>query len=136
MGLLIDSSVLVAAERGRLRLQDVLAGSEDESVAISVITASEMLHGIQRAKTVEQASKRQQFVNFVLELFPIIPIDLEVARHHARIWAELQARGEMICPHDLLIAASALAFGYKVMTFNVSEFERVPGLNVLNPAHD
>lgn len=46
MGLLIDSNVLVAAERGRLRLQDVLAGSEDESVAISVITASEMLHSI------------------------------------------------------------------------------------------
>ncbi len=84
----------------------------------------------------EQASKRQQFVDFVLELFPIIAIDLEVARHHARIWAELQARDEMIGPHDLLIAASALAFGYKVMTFNVSEFERVPGLNVLNPTHN
>jgi len=136
MGLLIDSSALVAAERGRLRLQDVLTGSEDESVAISVITASEMLHGIQRARTVEQASKRQQFVSFILDLFPIIPIDLEVAQIHARIWAELQVRGEMIGTHDLLIAASALAFGYKVMTLNVDEFSRVAGLQVLSPTHE
>ncbi len=84
MGLLIDSSVLVAAERERTHLQTVLAGTEDESVAISVITASEMLHGIQRARTVGQVGRRQQFVSFVLELFPIIPIDLEVARHHVR----------------------------------------------------
>lgn len=136
MGLLIDSSVLIAAERGRLRLQDVLAGNEDESAAISVITASEMLHGIQRAKTDEQASKRQQFVSFLLDLFPIIPIDLEVAHRHARIWAELQVRGEMIGAHDLLIAASALAFGYKVVTFNVDEFARVAGLQVLSPTHE
>ena len=122
MGLLIDSSVLIAAERERIHLQTVLSAIGDEPVAISVITASEMLHGIQRARTVEQVGKREQFVSFVLELLPIIPIDLEVARHHARIWAELQARGEMIGAHDLLIAASALAFGYSVMTFNVGEF--------------
>ncbi len=133
MGLLIDSSVLVAAERERIHFQSVFAGSADEPLAISVITVSEMLHGIQRARTIEQAERRQQFVSFLLELFPVIPIDLEVARHHARIWAELQARGEMIGAHDLLIAASALAFGYSVMTFNISEFARVPGLRVLNP---
>ena len=134
MGLLIDSSVLIAAERERIHLQTVLSANGDEPVAISVITASEILHGIQRARTVEHVAKRQQFVSFVLELFPIIPIDLEVARHHARIWAALQARGELIGAHDLLIAASALAFGYGVMTFNVGEFARVPGLRTLNPA--
>lgn len=133
MGLLIDSSVLIAAERGRIRLQSVLAGNEDESLAISVVTASELLHGIYRAKTVEQAERRRQFVNFVLALFPIIPIDLEVAHHHARIWTGLQTRGEMIGPYDLLIAASALASGYKVVTFNVDEFMRVPGLQVVTP---
>ncbi|GIK71036.1 MAG: hypothetical protein BroJett021_00240 [Chloroflexota bacterium] len=133
MGLLIDSSVLIAAERGRIRLQSVLAGNEDESLAISVVTASELLHGIYRAKTVEQAERRRQFVNFVLALFPIIPIDLEVAHHYARIWAGLQTRGEMIGPHDLLIAASALASGYKVVTFNVDEFTRVPGLQAVTP---
>ncbi|MFN3979571.1 MAG: PIN domain-containing protein [Caldilinea sp.] len=133
MGLLIDSSVLIAAERGRIRLQSVLAGNEDESLAISVVTASELLYGIYRAKTVEQAERRRQFVNFVLALFPIIPIDLEVAHHHARIWAGLQTRGEMIGPYDLMIAASALASGYKVVTFNVDEFTRVPGLQVVTP---
>jgi tRNA(fMet)-specific endonuclease VapC len=136
VGLLIDSSVLGTAKRGRIRLQSVLAGRENESLAISVITASEMLHGIQRTRTVEQASRRQEFVSFVLELFPIIPIDLEVARHHARLWAELQTRGEMIGPHDLLIASSALAFGYNVMTLDVDEFARVPGLRVLNPTSE
>lgn len=136
MGLLIDSSVLIAAERGRIQLRNVIAGSGEESLAISVITASELLHGIHRAKTLDQASKRQQFANFVLDLFPVIPIDLEVARYHARVWAGLQARGEMIGAHDLLIAASALAVDYTVVTFNIDEFRRVPALRVLNPPTD
>ena len=109
VGVFLVNSVLIAAERERIHLQTVLSAIGDEPVAISVITASEMLHGIQRARTLEQVGKRQQFVSFILDLFPIIPVDLEVARHHARIWAELQARGDLIGAHDLLIAASALA---------------------------
>jgi tRNA(fMet)-specific endonuclease VapC len=130
---LIDSSVLIAAERGRILLHDVLVGNGDELLAISVITASELLHGIHRAKRPAQAAKRQQFVSFILELFPLIPIDLEVAHHHTRLWSELQARGQLIGAHDLLIAASALAIDYGVMTFNVDEFQRVPDLRVVNP---
>jgi len=49
MGILIDSSVFIAAERGRLSLDAHLAGQEQEPVVISAITASELLHGVQRA---------------------------------------------------------------------------------------
>lgn len=136
MGFVIDSSVLIAAERGRIQLRNVMADSGDDPLAISVITASELLHGIHRAKTPEQAGKRQQFTNYILDLFPVIPIDLEVARHHARIWAGLQARGEMIGAHDLLIAASALAIDYAVVTLNADEFRRVPALRVVSPPAD
>jgi tRNA(fMet)-specific endonuclease VapC len=63
----------------------------------------------------------------------VIAVDLEVARVHAELWATLQSRGEMIGAHDLLIAATARALNYGVVTLNVDEFQRVPGLNVYVP---
>ncbi len=63
--------------------------------------------------------------------FEPIPIGPEVARIHAEVWARLEAAGAIIGAHDLWIAATALAHGLTVMTANVGEFERVPGLSVL-----
>jgi tRNA(fMet)-specific endonuclease VapC len=50
---------------------------------------------------------------------------------HAQIWAELQAKGEMIGAHDSWIAATALAHGMTLATANAKEFERVPALELL-----
>jgi predicted nucleic acid-binding protein len=60
----------------------------------------------------------------------ILPVDLQVAREHARIWAELAQRGEMIGPYDLLIAATALAYRVPLATLNDREFRKVKGLEV------
>ena len=61
-------------------------------------------------------------VKTILGLVPVIPFDLIVARTHARIWAELAAADQPIGAHDLLIAATALAHGYAVLTVNVQDF--------------
>src|SRR5258706_375778 len=61
-----------------------------------------------------------------------LPFDLAQARVHARIWADLQTRGQMIGPHDLQIGAAALALGHEVATLNVQEFQRVTGLKVVD----
>ena len=70
----------------------------------------------------------------MLATFHILPFDLSAARIHAELWAQLTAAGHMIGPNDLLIAATALAYGYAVLTENVRESERVPGLTVRRPA--
>jgi predicted nucleic acid-binding protein len=73
---------------------------------------------------------RSAFVEAVLEQFPLLAIDVAAARAHARIWADLASAGLRIGPHDLWLAASCIAHGHTMVTANVREFERVPGLTI------
>ena len=130
MGFLIDASALIDAEQGRLDLAEKIRGREREEFFISVITASELLHGVWRAKHPSVRSKRAAFVEGILERFPILPIDVSIARIHAQMWAELESRGMPISPHDMWLAAACIAHGYTLATGNVEEFTRVPGLAV------
>jgi predicted nucleic acid-binding protein len=128
MGTLIDSSVLVAAERGKLDLGTRLGELGEEPVAIAAITASELLHGIHRASTREQKSRREVFVEQLLAHIDVIPFDLVAARIHARLSAELHRTP--IGAHDLLIAATGVALGYSVATRDLRSFPRIPGVRV------
>ena len=130
MGVLIDASVLIEHERGRVDLERHLVGREQEEFFLSVITASELLHGVHRATEPNVRARRSAFVEAVLERFSLLSVDLAAARAHARLWAELMAEGRLIGPHDLWLAATCLAHGLTMVTTNVREFARVPGLAV------
>lgn len=130
MGVLIDASVLIDRERGRLDLSERIRGREQEEFFLSVVTASELLHGVHRARSSSVRARRSAFVEAVLERFPILPIDVATARSHARIWADLAAAGDLIGSHDLWLAATCLADGLTLATGNARDFERVPGLDV------
>ena len=127
---LIDTTLLINRERGGDRLER-LVGDRDR--AISVITVSELLHGVHRAKGAIRL-KRQSFVEHLLAAFEPIPITEAVARVHASIWADLAARGEAVGAHDLWIAATAIAHGLDLATDDTAAFHRVPGLTVLSNA--
>ena len=133
MGFLIDTSVLIAAERGRFSLADLVRDLAGEPLALAAITASELLHGVHRAIDPNVAEKRSRFVEYILDLFPVLPFDLETARVHAELWVALQRGGQVIGAHDLIIAATARAADYGLITANNAEFQRVPGLTVINP---
>lgn len=128
---IIDSSVLVAAERGQLDLNTVLGASGSLPVGIAAITASELLHGVHRAITPAQRAMRESFVERLIGSVLVLPFDLTVARLHARVWAELAAQGITVGAHDLIIAATALANGGTVATRDDRSFPRIPGLSVL-----
>jgi tRNA(fMet)-specific endonuclease VapC len=130
VGVLIDASVLIGHERGRVNLEPHLAGREDEEFFLSVVTASELLHGVHRAEDPNIRARRSAFVEAVLERFPLLSVDLATARAHAQLWAGLMAEGRIIGPHDLWLAATCLAHGLTMVTTNVREFARVPGLDV------
>ncbi len=127
----VDSSVLVAIERGQLELSAVLVESGTSPVAIAAITASELLHGVHRAATAAQRALREAFVERLLSSIPVLPFDLTVARVHARMWAELATQGITVGAHDLLIAATAKANGGTVATRDERSFPRIPGISVL-----
>ncbi|MBX3029822.1 MAG: PIN domain-containing protein [Chloroflexi bacterium] len=127
MGVLIDTSLLIGREQ-RGRITGLI---ERPGVAISVITVSELLHGVHRATT-EHRARREAIVEGILAGMKPVPITTAVARVHARIWSHLESRGSLIGPHDLWIASTALAHGYAVATLNRAEFERVPGLRLVD----
>jgi tRNA(fMet)-specific endonuclease VapC len=130
VGILIDSSVFIAAERGRLALAEHIRGLEQEPIALSALTASELLHGVHRANDAHRRSRRERFVDAILTRFPVVEFGLEAARVHARLWAELLERGQVVGPHDLIIGATAIAMDFQVATVNARDFERIPGLRV------
>jgi predicted nucleic acid-binding protein len=127
MATLIDSSVLIAAERGQLNF-DVIAAEED--VAVSAVTVSELLHGVHRARTPAQHHRRQAFVEGLIAQLPVIAFDLIVARVHASLWADLAKRGVAVDECDLMIGATAIAKGYAIATRDERSFPKIPGLKM------
>lgn len=129
MGVLIDASILVEYERGRLDVAAAIEG-RDEEFYLSVVTASELLHGVHRASDSSVRARRSAFAEGVLSSFPLLDIEMSIARAHAGLWADLARTGRPIGAHDLWIAASCLARGLRLATVNAGEFGRVPGLDV------
>ena len=130
MGVVLDTSIIVAAERSAGDFARFLESLGDEPVAIAAITASELLHGCLRARDAAVRARRGAFVDGLLDTIPVLPFGLPEARRHADVWAELAKRGTMIGPHDLLVGATALAHGHALVTLNRRGFRRVPGLVV------
>ncbi len=128
MAVLIDTTVLINAERRGQALDDVIG---DKERGISTITASELLHGVHRAEDGAVRARRSAFVEHVISAMEPLPITTAIARAHAAVWAELEKDGDLIGAHDLWIAATALSHGMEVATANVKDFERVPGLTVV-----
>ena len=118
MGLIFDTTEIIHLERNAEHIQELIIGVGEEPFGISIITVSELLHGVERATTEAIRVKRQAFVEGILEQFSVLPFDMPAARMHARIWAILAKRGEVIGAHDLIIAATAISLDYEVVTSN------------------
>jgi len=129
MGVIFDTTALIALERGSSNLDELLRGREQDSFGISVISAAELLHGVHRADSEARRLRRQAFVEKLIEIFPTYPFDLGAARIYARIWASLAARGLRIGSHDLLIASTAISRGDTLVTANARDFGRIEGLD-------
>ena len=130
MGVIFDSSVIIALERKRDQAVHLVAGREEEPFGISAITVAELLHVVERADTEERKIRRKAFVEKVIDLFPVYPFDTSIARIYAKIWASLAKRGLMIGAHDLIIAATAISLNYAVITTNVRDLKKIEGLRI------
>lgn len=126
----MPTSVFIASERRLVDFGSWLTAHGSDEIAISVITAAELLHGCERAMDSGTRARRAAFVEHILDSLPVLPYTLGSARHHARIWARLGRRGSTIGPHDLIIAATALDSGYSLATLNRRDFERIPDLQL------
>ncbi len=124
--------MIIAAERGKFDLEGLLEAYRDEPVRIAAVTASELLHGWERAPAGRHRDNRQRFVEGLLKILPSVPFDLDVARVHAQLWARLEEQGAMIGAHDLLIAATCVREGDVIATLNDKEFSRIAELSLVD----
>ncbi len=132
MAILIDSDVIIQAERGLFDLDGWLESMPEEEFKLAAITLAELWHGAERA-TGTHRTKRELFLRRVFASFECVPYDQHAAYAHAGVWAELESGGRMIGPYDLILASTALKHGYAVATINTRHFAAVPGLTVIQP---
>jgi len=128
--MILDTTILIEAERRRLDVETLVHGREDEPFGLSVITVSELLHGVHRADSQKRRLKRSAYVEKVIEQFPLYPFDLAAARIYAELWANLLMKGFQVGAHDLLIASTALSLGFSVATFDKRHFDKIEGLEL------
>ncbi len=125
MGVIFDTSVLIALERGSHAIEKLVAGREGEPFGISVVTVAELLHGVHRADSEKRRLIRGAFVEKIIQTFPVYPFDLNAARIYAKLWSNLAKKGTTIGAHDLMIASTALALGFSVITVDVRDYGKV-----------
>lgn len=134
MGLILDSSIAIAAERRGDTVENLLKHivdvRGDQPVALSAVAVVELVHGIYRADTAQRQARRQSFVDDLLSAVMVYPLTAEAAKLAGKVDAEQQNRGVVIPFADLLIGATALSLGYAVLTVNARHFEQVPGLSI------
>ena len=135
MGLVLDSTALVAAERGKVPISELLGTLQGQhggtDVVISAISVVELDHGIYRARSPEQKLKRRNYLETVFASIPVEPFTREIGHTVAQIDAEARMTGRVIPFADLLIGGTALHLGYGLVTRNESHFRLIAGLTVI-----
>jgi tRNA(fMet)-specific endonuclease VapC len=126
--LLDTNTVSYHIRRSSARLQQRLRRTKAADVALSVVTEMEIRYGLARNPALRIAPLVEEFLAGIT----ILPLTSDVAPHYARTRAELERQGRPEGPLDLMIAAHGLALGATVVTTNLKEFRRVPGLRCVD----
>jgi predicted nucleic acid-binding protein len=136
LGLILDSSVIIAAERKRQTVGDLLTSVGqafgEVEIAISAVTLAELVHGVVRANTPQIKDARRAFIDELKKHVPVHPITDSTAEIAGQLSGEQAAKGITLPADDLLIGASAVEQGYAVATLNIRHFQKIPGLQVVS----
>jgi tRNA(fMet)-specific endonuclease VapC len=105
-----------------------LSAVGESTVCTSIVVACELRFGAKK----KGSSRLEERVDEVLASLEVLPLDKESDRHYAEIRTHLSRKRRPIGSNDLLIAAHTLALDLILVTNNVDEFARVPGLSIEN----
>jgi len=131
VGTVVDTSVLIAAGHGDIDIGETLEADGDQAIAVATISVSELLHGAHRLRHAVARARAERSIEELLTRFAIVDFDTDIARLHARLGADLAAKGTAVGPHDLIVAATALSLDYRVATRDKRSFPKIPGLDVV-----
>jgi predicted nucleic acid-binding protein len=132
VGLVLDTSAVIAIERAGTDWREGLAYLADESLALPAIVYAELLLGVRLAQHAAQAAARQARLNFLASHVPIVLFGLEIAEHWANTYVTLSRDGRLIPANDLAVVATArhLDYGVLVGPSDETHFRAVPDLRV------
>jgi len=137
LGLVLDSSTAIAAERKNQAvvdfIQGIFAAHGEVELLLSPVTVAELVHGIYRAKTAGAAKRRQEYIEELTRLIPVRPVTRRTAWIIGQIEGTEAAKGNVLPFNELMIAAAALEHeDYGVLTGNLRHFRKIPGLRVFS----
>ena len=127
---MLDTDICIyIIKRKPLRVLERLESIQPDQLSMSAITFAELMNGAKKSQRVEANVTK---LNALGEILEICSFDQQAAVAYGDVRSSLEKRGEVIGPHDLLIAAHALSLGRTLITNNEREFKRVEGLKVDN----
>ncbi len=116
LGLILDSSIVIEAERKHQTVEDFLDAIRQRfgeiEIAISSVTVAELVHGVERARTTEIRNRRRAFIDEIKRHVPIRSVTEETGELAGTLSGTEAARGVILPIDDLLIAVAALEQGY------------------------
>ena len=134
MGLILDSSVIIIAERAGNTVEElierIIQTTGDQDAALSAVGLTELIHGIYRAQNAGQRLRRETFLGELLRSLAVYPYTRDTALLAGKLDGEQQSKGVVIPFPDLLIGPTALSLGFAVLTANPRHFAMIPGLSV------
>ncbi len=122
---MLDTNLCIRVLRDRPAWVRERFNAEAAALCVSTVTLAELLVGAE--KSAHPARNRRAVEGFAARL-EVLSFDAEAAAHYADIRADLERRGQVIGPYDLMIAGHARSRGLVVVTGNLGEFRRVAGL--------
>jgi tRNA(fMet)-specific endonuclease VapC len=135
LGLVLDSSTVIAAERLKQSVADLIESifrtHGPVELSLAPVSVAELVHGIFRAQTSAANQRRREYIDELVKLLPLHPITLQTGYLLGEIEGQEAAKGNVLPFNDLLIAAAAIEQGYAVLTENLRHFEKIPGVQVL-----
>ena len=122
---MLDTNLCIRVLRDRPQGLRERFNAEAASLCISTVTLAELLYGAEKSSRPIEA--RQRVEGFAARL-DVLSFDSEAAAHYANVRADLERRGQVIGPYDMMIAGHARSRGLIVVTGNLAEFARVAAL--------
>jgi tRNA(fMet)-specific endonuclease VapC len=136
LGLVLDSSVIIEAERKRQTVEEFLSGIRqafgEVDISISAVTIAELAHGVARASTPGIRDRRRAFIDELKRHVPVHPVIDESGEIAGKLSGELAAKGLKLPIDDLLIGVAAIEQGYAILTLNLRHFRMIPNLTELS----